>query len=253
MNWITIAGIITIGIGTLLTYYGTSLSSSKDKIEITNKIDSFKQNLEKVKAENISDSEKVKAVDKIQNEFQSWATNFVETKEDKKLLLDKNDVNLREKKSILNTKWRNYYVKAFESINQMIEAYNKASGQKTLKLIESNSLPSNIYDAELNKFKIVVQFTENLFWNISLTIKEPIDKDELPWVGITLVKKPDTNLLGLNNLLFSFDIQRKSIIVLTSKPFDKANFKSEYPLDDKTNQLAELLKKAFEYQILITE
>ncbi len=253
MNWITILGIVTIGLGTLLTYYGTSLSSSKDKTEITSKIDDFKNDLAKIKNESLTDSEKVKAVEKIKYEFQSWADNFVKEKEEKKVQLDKNDVGLREKKLLLNNKWREYYVNSFEALSQMIEAYNKASGKTNVKLLETNVLPNNIYDAQRPNFRIQVQFGEKTFWMIWLRIDDPITDDNLPVINIAVNSKPNDDFAIMSDLSFAIKPKNKNIYVRVDKPFDKANFKTNYPVNESSNQIIILLKQAFEYQILITE
>lgn len=254
MNWITILGIVTIGIGTLLTYYGTSLSSTKDKAEITSKIDDFKQNLDKINIESLSDSEKVQAVDKIKNEFQSWADNFIKDKDEKKVLLDKNDVSLREKKILLNNKWRGYYVKTFEALTQMVDAYNKASGKTNIKQIEVKNLPNNIYDANKTNFRVQLQFSEKTFWFIWLKVYDPISSDELPIINIQVTNKPNDDFINMSNLSFLIDIKTKTIAILNiDDPFNKANFKKSYPLNENINQMIDLIKQAFEYQILITE
>ena len=45
MNWITIAGIVLIAIGSLLTIYGPQKDSKKDSDELNKKLDDFKKSL----------------------------------------------------------------------------------------------------------------------------------------------------------------------------------------------------------------
>lgn len=253
MNWITIFGIITIAFGTFLTYYGTSISSSKDKTEITNKIDDFKNDLAKIKNADLPDSQKEKEIEKINFEFQSWADDFLRNKEEKKVLLDKNDLSIREKKILLNTKWREYYVKIFTAIPQMINAYNVASKNNNIKLFELNELPNNIYEAGIKKFKIQVQFNENTYWMIWLNVSDPITEDNLPRINITHASKPNDVFVLMADLSFWIDTKTKYLYVSTDRIFEKANFNKKYPLNENSDQIISLLKQAFEYQVLITE
>jgi hypothetical protein len=253
MNWITILGIVIIALGTLLTYYGSSLSSENDKKEITDKIDSFNKNIERVKNENITQSEKDEKIKKIQEEFNSWAEQFEKKKEEHKIAIDKNDVNLREKKAQLNSKWHESYAVFFSSLTEMVTAINKVNGQRKITFIENPKFPANIYDASVDKFKVIIQFDKNVYWFIWLNIREPLNDNNIPTIEISVSDKAHYYFRSWGDLSIKVVPDRNEIRIFTMNIFDKAGFESEYKLEPNTNQLTSLLKKAFEYQIILIE
>ncbi len=254
MNWITILGIVIIALGTLLTYYGSSLSSKNDKNEITDKIDSFKENIEKVKKENISVSEKEEKIKKIEDEFSSWAEQFEKKKEDHKIAIDKNDVNLREKKAHLNNKWHELYTDFFSSLTEMVAAINKVNEQRKITFKENPKFPNNIYAASDDKFKVIIQFNKNVYWFIWLRIREPLNDNDIPYIEICVSDKADYYSRSWGDLSFKIVPDYDKIRIETMNIFDKAGFEREYKLEPNTKkQLTDLLKKAFEYQIILIE
>lgn len=253
MNWITILGIAIIGIGTLLTYYGSSLSSNKDKKEIIEKLDNFNQNIEKIKTENIPKSEKTEKLNKIKSEFDSWAEQFMKNIDEKKIALVKNEVSISEQKVQLNNHWRYLYVNFFTSLSKMVNAYNRVNAESTILFKENPDLPNNIYNAKIDKFKVIVQFNTKIYWTIFLRVTEPIDNAVIPSIEILTSDKEHANIMLSGDLSLRLYPMRNKIYVETYSIFDRAGFKREYDIDPKSNLITELLTKAFEYQILLIE
>ena len=135
----------------------------------------------------------------------------------------------------------------------MVDAYNKASGKEGIVLIKNHTLPNSIYEASITNFNIVIKFNEKTFWTIWLKIYEPIEDDDLPRIHISISDKPDNKDFSYGDLSFRISQKLKVIFLDKSNTFDKANFKRDYPLDEKSNQIADLFRQAFEYQILINE
>jgi hypothetical protein len=253
MNWITILGILIIAVGTLTTYYGSSLSSNKDKKEITDKLDNFNQNIEKIKSENIPPQEKTEKINKIKSEFDAWAEQFMNNKDEKKVAIEKNEVIISEQKIQLNNQWRPLYVKFFTSLNKMVTSYNRVNAESNILLLENPALPNNIYKAKSDKFKVIVQFNTKVYWIIYLRVREPIDKILIPSIEILYSDKTGTSLLSSGDLTLEPYPDQNKIFVETYSIFDKAGFKNTYDLDPNFDQITELLKKAFEYQVLLAE
>jgi len=253
MNWIIIIGIVIIALGTFLIYYGSSLSSSKDKKEIKGYIDSVNQNINQIQADNIPQAEKEEKIKKIESEFDLWAKQFIHSKEGKRIAFDKNEISLRELKDKLNNQWRELYVKFFTSISQMIKAFNQATGKSIILLKENPNLPINIYDAKPENFKVIIQFNSNVYWNIWLKISEPIEEPKIPSINIEVTDQPIFRPYAFGDIRFSINTENKKVYVDCFKSFEKAGFKREYSLDAEANQMTILLKKAFEFQILVIE
>lgn len=255
MNWITIFGICVIALGTFLTYYGSSLNNKKDKQEITDKIEGFNEKLESISTQNIPSPEKEKQVEQVKQEYMQWAEKFVSNKEEQLVELDKTDVALREEKISLNKQWHSIYSDFFTSITEMVNAYNSASGQEKVKFIENQQFPASIYSATPDNFKVIIQFNDNLHWTIWLKVREPIKNKYLPSINISVAENKDfLKYQSFNWGDLSFQpYSDNQIRVETLNIFDKANFEEKYELGETRQELNDLLKKAFEYQILLIE
>lgn len=247
----TILGIILIAIGSYAIYFGATKADKKTQQEITDKIVETQHQIEALKIEPNIDQTEVK---NINNEFSSWADNFIKNKEKEIVKLDKTDVVLREEMIRLNNEWHDIYSNFFSTLTKMIEAYKKASGHSKILIKENPELPANVYNARPDKFKVIVQFNKSLFWVIWLKVKEPIKDETIPSINIDVVKDEDLKYKSFNwgdlSLIPSTD---NMIRVETMNTFDKANFNNQYEFGKEKKELNDLLKKAFEYQILLIE
>lgn len=135
----------------------------------------------------------------------------------------------------------------------MIDALNKVDGQNIVTLIENPKLPNDIYDANPDNFKVIVKFNKYIYWIIWLKIREPIKSDDIPSIEISLSNNPDFKSFSWGDLEFKPYLKSNKIIVETMDIFAKANFDKEYTLDNNAQQLLELLKQAYEFQILMIE
>lgn len=205
MNKYTIIGIFAITVGTLLMTQlikdqrliivggvinafgiflmtkGSSISSNKDKSEIIEKFQGFREEISVMKS-GITDRESLNKIEIIENEFNEWAGNFVSDFESKKVDQQKSEILLREKEIKLSKKWRHIYLYTFEVIQQMLTAYNQRAKNKIEFILPA--LPHNLFDKDAESFKSLIIFDDNTVWRITLQIKRPYKKDEIPNIHI---------------------------------------------------------------------
>ncbi|TSA25830.1 MAG: hypothetical protein D4R68_08205 [Ignavibacteriales bacterium] len=244
MNWIMILGIIVIAIGTFLTYLGSNYQSNKVSDDIKEKIQDTNAKIAALQKEPSINKE---AVDKLDNEFSSWATEFIKNKDSQKLHYEKEILDNKGKELSLNKEWVPFYNCFFETLKNLLNAYNKSSKNKIA--YEIPQLPDNLFSERINEFVAEIKFSKNIVWKISLRLNR---LDILPYIDINVENNSkDTGCLTIVALIRS----RKNIRVLKNNQniFITNNLMEEYDLDNYTNSLKTILKIIVEYQLALID
>ena len=236
------------------------MKSNNFENRLMSKIESFEESLSLINNDSaILTNSQINEIDSLEKSYLDWAINFIENKEKESIEFDKKELELRERKLILSKKWHRQYADFFESLEQIIKAYSKASGKSFPKLIKNPKLPRNIYDAVPESFKIVVQFAENVYWKVWLSINEPIDNDEIPSINIAVCEEIEaSNQVDLRvhyqgDLHIRIEPDQNEIEVMALSKFYKAEFDYKYQISEESKILEVLLKQAIEFQILSIE
>jgi hypothetical protein len=273
MNWITILGILVLiigsiglafeytiwgiiinAIGTFLIIYGPEKNTNKENKEIKDKLEEFGKKLENVKKENLTFEVKENKIEELENEFTEWAKNFISNQDEKKLEIEKFEINLREEKVKLNQKWRPFYIYFFENLIKIITAYNSANNTQKISIIENPSFPANIYNEtykyynESKYFRIIVKFKDKLYWKIFLELSN--DEQDIPKINLYTTDNPNESYF-FNRVIIKPYPELNKIFVDFSRIFKRIELKEKYNLDSYSDSLNDILQKTFELQILI--
>ena len=273
MNWITILGILVLiigsiglafeytiwgiiinAIGTFLIIYGPEKNTNKENKEIKDKLEEFGKKLENVKKENLTFEVKENKIEELENEFTEWAKNFISNQDEKKLEIEKFEINLREEKVKLSQKWRPFYIYFFENLIKIITAYNSANNTQKISIIENPSFPANIYNEtykyynESKYFRIIVKFKDKLYWKIFLELSN--DEQDIPKINLYTTDNPNESYF-FNRVIIKPYPELNKIFVDFSRIFKRIELKEKYNLDSYSDSLNDILQKTFELQILI--
>lgn len=242
MNSYMILGILVLAVGTGLSAYlinlSTVLSSKDSQKEVLNKIEETRQQIVDAKgAPNVDRKE----IEKIEDEFNSWADDFVKNKELKKLELEKEDINTKGNRIALNAKWKPHLDAFFSSIKNILDAYNKRTGDNINYNIPQ--LPDNLFDPAAVEYQATITFRPDIKWSISLTPAAPLADDPMPSLKISiydsignypqdkigiaiiddtkfnqdsrvLIMKHDNNRFNMNNIHRTYNINEDAFKVL---------------------------------------
>jgi hypothetical protein len=248
--WIPILGIIVIAIGTAFTLYGPSMDSKKDKKELSEKLEEFSEKLIELKTDGGDTST---AVEEVNNEFNDWAKNFVESKGLMKIEMEKSEIEVKEKEEVLSKEWRKFYLVFFDNLNNLIEAYNSLpkTGHK-VKIIRKEALPGNIFSNAANSFYWVIEFKENVFWYLHLRIERPRTENVIPNIVLSLLDNYSEKrvFVIVPSLTIYTSLEYHSISIYKEKWFSELKLERSYDLQDYEKHLKVIVQTIFEQQLL---
>ncbi len=253
MHWLILVGIAFIAIGTLLTYLGSNYQSNKVSNEIINKIDSTNEKIKELKKDPEINKGELQI---IENEFDSWASRFVQNKDSYKLKIEKDNVNSKETEINLSHTWLPFYENFFNTLDKMIKAYNTHSKHKIV--VGTYSLPSSLFSEEVNNFIFKVSFKENMHWAIFLTSLGNQDYEILPMISICQLsqspfdKQFSKKKVALFNADLSFypNLQNSKIRIFYNR-FRIKEIQDEYDLINYQAAIKDLIRLLFEHQLAL--
>lgn len=178
--WMIFGGVIN-GLGLFIMTAGTLISSRKDKAEIMDRIRGFRDEIGEVKKA-MPNGESLDAVERIENELSEWAETFVTNIDSKIVERQKGDILVKENEINISRKWRPVYEYFFETLRQMLTAYNQKADNKIEFTIPY--LPSNIFSEESKSFSSIIVFNHCSAWAISLKIEKPLKNEVIPNINI---------------------------------------------------------------------
>lgn len=258
--WMIVGGVINaLGIFTMTV--GSLNNSKKDKAEIIHKIQGFREEIGAVK-KTIPNREQLIAVERIENEFTEWAGTFVTNMESKIVERQKGDILLRENEINLSKKWRHVYEYFFETLNNMLAAYNQKSDKKIEFTIPG--LPSDLFGQDAQSFTSIIVFDHSSAWTIVLQIIRPIRYEKIPniVIGFHYSKSSDKSAMTLAQasggasrlfLLLENDPERERIKPhFSDSNMQVGDIKHYYSIkqSDYKSSIKELLTTLIEYQLI---
>jgi hypothetical protein len=257
-----ILGAITNTIGLFLMTKGSLISSKKDKSEIIEKIKGFREEILLVKNTESSNesNESLDKIGKIESEFNEWADNFLGDIESRKVEQLKSDILIKEKEINLSKKWRHIYQYFFETIKQMLSAYNEKAKIKIEFTLPE--LPDSLFDKEAESFKSVIIFDDINAWTITLSILKPLKEDVIPNIVMYFfsVESAGNNVreylsrgYGGKLIVLVFDAKDESFRVhWGDSNFHIRNIETTYSIsmDGYKTSIKELVKALIEFQII---
>jgi hypothetical protein len=197
---VMVVGLLIAAMGTCLAYYGAELNNRKDSQALEKKINVTLAKLEDAKTEPSSKGSSgpnAAKVQQIEDEFSNWATQFLLTRDARRLELDKTQLNRRSAEARISDKWRPFVVQFISILQRTVDAYNAKAGSKIK--VNLPVVSANLYEQE---YKGEISFDAEHVWRISAFTERPAREREAPalFVEFANEKAPFTaaSRIGVN-------------------------------------------------------
>lgn len=191
---ILVIGIFFIAGGTLLTIYGPLKKSKESEARILKEIERTQEQTdsrisEALKSNDLS-AEKKEEIEAIGNEFDEWAKGLKGDFEQKKIELQKVELDDQANRIELNKKWKHIYVDFFGNMSQLIDAVNNNLGYNIV--YNFPAFPENIFNTDYQDYIATIDFTNNIQWGISFHARESSDYSIFPNIRV-YIRRLDQN------------------------------------------------------------
>lgn len=249
--------IVGTGLGTYLMYVGSGQSSAASQKELMDKIEETRQEIAEAKDSTNPDKQEI---EKIENEFNSWANEFVKNKDLKKLELEKENINTEGSRIALSAKWKPQLDTFLSSIRNIIDAYNRQAGASIT--YDINKLPENIFDPSAEEYEAKIIFKPDIIWLINIAPASALAEKQMPSLTVSIFDQKTKNYKDISSMLNTKDVfgilirddstfNPNPIILIVKHKNDRYSMKNipqEYEVKDDT--FKELAKDLVESQLL---
>jgi hypothetical protein len=217
---IIIIGLVFVGVGGFLGFYGAQLNNRADNEAagktLSDKIDGALVKMAKVQstvatAPSQSDgtgASERNEIETIRQDFSEWASQFLQNRSAKKLELDRLKIQSKSEEIRISAMCRPIFQYAIEVLRGAVAAYNLRA--RTTYKISLKDLPDNLYDITGTNFDVgTIEFGSNQTWKINVTVYRP-PRDNSPPVFFVIIPnakqgEPDDSFrieVGATTLVF---------------------------------------------------
>lgn len=250
MNWITLIGIIIIAIGSALTFYGSTIGSKKDKDEIINKIEEFTNDLNELKNENIPKEEKEIKVAQIETDWNKWAKQFASNKEIRLLENEKNKIENRKTRIEYNNLWHGLYESYFRNLENIVYAYTALNPQDSIEFIKKPELPNNVFEPNPDGNICILKFSNDCYWFFWIRVPESMEEGDLSSIHLNYSSNADFKTYLWGDIGITFNPHENEVKLRIERKFRNIGLNDRYQFQNDVDIVAEILKKAFEYEVI---
>lgn len=251
MNVYIISGILLIALGTGMMVYGQHVKSKVDSAEVArglqDKVDNVLKHIDEVR-KGEKDEASAGKINQIEQEFQTWAAEFLKDREQKKVKLARTHLDSVDVQLIVSNEWRPIFEYVLKTIDSMAKAYNAKSGE-TIK-VDFPPLPPNLYSEEAENYGGTVIFPNKIMWRIMFLSIKPPRQNHPPSMYISFGQEGDRD--RLHSYLQIGDWDKKNFRVSLSGPSVPTTEGVEgiYPLESYRDSLKTIIRRLFEAQLL---
>ena len=188
MNAYIIVGILIIALGTGLTLYGQHIKSKSDSSILQEKVENVLKSIDETK-KGEKDEATTGKMQQIEQEFRTWATEFLKDREQKKVAQAKNQLDSVDEQFKVSNEVKPVFEYVLKTIESLARSYNAESGQKVQ--IDFPSIPPNLYSQAANKYSGKVIFPSKVVWRVTFLSIEPPQRQYPPsmYVSFCLTDK----------------------------------------------------------------
>lgn len=251
MNVFIIGGILLIALGTGVMFYGQHVKSKVDSAEVSkvvqDKVDNVLKRIDEVRG---GEKDKTSAgkIQQIEQEFQTWASEFLKDREQKKVKFARTHLDSVDVQLIVSNEYRPIFEYVLKTIDSMAKAYNAESGE-TVK-VDFPPIPPNLYSEAASKYGGKVVFTNKAIWRIQFIASRPPKEENPPSMYINFEQEGDQSygdsylsIIRLNKKSFSVRLQGSNIPTAEG-------IEGIYPFEAFRDSLKTILQRLFEAQLL---
>ena len=187
-----IVGILLNALGTGMMVYGQHVKSKVDSAEVSrvlqDKVDNVLKRIDEVR-EGEKDEASAGKIQQIEQEFQTWAAEFLKDREQRKVELARTHLDSVDVQLKVSNEWKPIFEYVLKTIDSMANAYNAESGE-TIK-VDFPPLPPNLYSEAASKYGGKVVFPNKAVWRILFAASRPPKKENPPSMYINFQKEED--------------------------------------------------------------
>lgn len=246
-----IAGILLTAFGTGIMIYGQLVRSKVDSAEVSqvlhDKVDSVLKRIEEVR-EGEKDKASAGKIQQIEQEFQTWAAEFLKDREQRKVELQRTQLDSVDVQLRVSNEWKPVFEYVLKTIAAMAHAYNSESGE-TIE-VDFPPLPSNLYSEEARNYGGKVVFPNKVLWRVAFLSSKPARQEAPPSMYVDFKIEGDRDCLNSYFSITNLDGKSfRSYIIGPNVPTAKG-VEGIYQLDSYRDSLKTVIRSLFEAQLL---
>jgi low affinity Fe/Cu permease len=244
-------GILLIAFGTIVMIYGQYEKSKEDSSVLQSKVDDVLKRIDEAKKGEINESSGGK-IQKIEQEFQIWAAEFLKDRERKKIKLTKRQLDSVDVQLKVSNELRPVFEYVLKTIDSLARAY-KAESSKIVQ-VDFPSIPSNLYSEAASKYSGKVVFPNKTVWRVTFLSMKPPRERHPPSMYITFHqdegrRASTDSYVCIRRSDFSFGKGFDVVINGQSVPTDD-DIEGTFSFDSYRDSLKTIIRRLFEAELL---
>ncbi|MHB8123756.1 MAG: hypothetical protein ACYDG4_16585 [Desulfuromonadaceae bacterium] len=246
-----IGGIVLIALGTGWMVYGQYVKGMEDGAILQGKVEQVLKSIDGIKQGETAEATAGK-IQQIEQEFQTWATEFLRDRERRKVTLTKAQLDSVDEQFGVSNKVRPVFEYVIRTIESLARAYNAESDQKVQ--IDFPPIPPNLYSEAAENYRGKVIFPSNVVWVISFLSKKPSHREHPPFMNLdfNLQKSglPSGSYCLISPKLMKNEFSGLSVKLNGPNLPVTDGIEGEYPVASYRDSLKMITRRLFEAQLL---
>jgi hypothetical protein len=251
MNAYIIVGILIIALGTGLTLYGQHIKSRGDSSILQEKVENVLKSIDETK-KGEKDEATAGKMQQIEQEFRTWATEFLKDREQKKVALAKNQLDSVDEQFKVSNEVKPVFEYVLKTIESLARAYNAESGQKVQ--VDFPTIPSNLYTQAAEDYSGKVIFPSKVVWRVSFFAIKPPQRKYPPcmYVSFCLTEKESglSRYCAIKPRMMMKEFKEISVDLNGSGVPMTEGIEGTYPVESYRESLKMIVRRLFEAQLL---
>jgi hypothetical protein len=251
MNAYIIVGILIIAFGTGLMLYGQHIKSRSDSAVLQVKVEHVLKSIDETK-KGEKDEDKTGKMQQIEQEFKTWATDFLKDREQRKLALAKHQLDSVGEQFKVSNELRPVFEYVLKTIESLARAYNAESGQKVL--VDFPPIPSNLYSQAAEDYRGNVIFPSKVVWRVRFNFSKPPQRQYPPSMQVIfLLSEKDSfsdSALVIKPESTKNEIKEFIVIIIGSNVPTTEGIEGRYQVESYRESLKMIMRRLFESQLL---
>jgi hypothetical protein len=250
MNWQIVLGLLLIAVGSLLTLVGGRTMAQRDSKPLEEKVQQVLTRIDEVRA-SADTTEGQARLDRIGEEFLTWAKQFGENRVSKRLEFEEARLRSSAQRFANSRVARPVIAFGVSVLRKSIDAYN-ANAERHITY-EFPNLPENLSSTDTMPWQGAVVFADDVAWNVRVPSVSPLSA--IPELLIDFGKKPNVSEPRLDFFLISIEPTKGRVecrLFGTRIP-DIDGIRVDLALSDYETGLRSSLQRLLETQLLLLD
>ena len=181
----------------------------------------------------------------IEQDFSTWASNYIKDRDLKKLTLERQKLEARGTEIELSKQYRPIFQHVIDGIRAAISAYNAKTGSDFN--VQLNDLPSNLYAVDPSSLTLgTVVFSPNVKWTVGFYSERPATASRLPYFEINIVSGQSTSQ---DQLRIYINPPNLTLTAWGGGVATAARLSTDYPINSASESVRTIVQQLIETQI----